>query len=366
MDILEKYCLIQIEKRIQNDLLRNDKIYQRIQNNIILRDSNLYCSFSCNDYFGLSNNLHTIKKTIEYIKKWGFGAGASRLITGNNKLYQKLENKISEYRDFNHSLIFSSGYSAAVGTIPAIVGRQDIVISDKFIHASLIDGIILSKAKHFRFHHNCIKSCEKILSTHRKKFIKSLLIVENVYSMHGDIAPLLEIKNLCKKYNTILLIDDAHGLGVINITVKPDILIGTLSKALGSIGGYICTSQIVRDYLFNYARTLIYSTALPPIALAIAHNNLSIIEKSEQSPLDQAKLFCNIMNMPEPESQIIILPVKDNKHGLILQKYLENNGILVSLIRPPTVLKPIIRLSFSTKHTQQQIYKLCKLLSEFK
>ena len=314
-------------------LYRKPDISDNYKSVYIKRGNKKYICFCSNDYLGLNNNKQVKTAAIKAIKKYGFGAGASRYITGNNHLYQILEQKLSKLKNSDDSIVFGSGYLTAIGVIPALMGNKDLIIADKLIHSCLIDGAKLSGTKFLRFKHNDLEHCQKLLDKNRDKYQKCLIITETVFSMDGDLGEINQLLNLAVKYNCLLLSDDAHGIGIINQKQlykqlnesknkdKKNIYlqIGTLSKAVGGYGGYICANQLVIDYLRNFARTAIYSTALPPAIIAGNLQALKIIEKDQklkEKALENAAYFCHAMNPPPPQSTIVIIIVTQAEKAL--------------------------------------------------
>lgn len=360
--LIEQYVLNELHHLEKNHLLRKLKPIQRLENSIVYHNSQQYISFSCNDYFCLASNPIVKQSAIAAIQKYGLGAGASRLITGNHNLYKVLEDKLAEYHNYESAAIFTSGYMANIGTIAATMNRYDLIIADKFVHASLIDGAHLSKAKLLRFEHNDCNHCETILKTYRHLYRNCLILIDHVYSMNGDVAPIQDIANLSEQYNCWLLADDSHGFGIVKMEHKPDIYIGTLSKSLGALGGYACSSDNVIKYLHNKARSFIYSTALPISIVTGAVVAINIINQHFGEPLHKAKIFCNELNMPEPQTNIVIINLPSNSAALSMQATLAKEGFLVTAIRPPTTLTPRLRFAFTTAHKKEDIIRLCQVI----
>ncbi len=352
------------EENLYRKLVKSD-----VENDIFIkRGAKKLVSFASNDYFNLSQNLQVKKAAILAIEKFGTGAGASRYISGNNSLYSKLEKQIAKFKNCDESIVFSSGYSCAIGVIPALVSKGDLIIADRLIHSSLIDGAKLSGAKLLRFPHNDIHFAAEILKQNRHQFNKCLIITETIFSMDGDIGEVTKLAKLAAEFDAILISDDAHGLFEYQ-SEKCDhfhLKIGTLSKALGSIGGYVAGDKILIDYLRNFAKSQIYSTALPPAVLASASKALQIIKKKNlaQKTLENARYFCNLMNLSEPRSAIVPIIIGDCAKVLEIAHNLEKNGFLIGAIRYPTVEKnkARLRLTFTNKHTKQQIKKLTESL----
>ncbi len=362
--------------------LRELHHYQSIKsgNKRFLIDNNgqKFISFASNDYFSLANNRYIINAAIKAINQYGVGAVSSRLISGNNILYQDLENLIAKIKKTEASLVFSSGYATAISVIPALFDKNDLIIADKLIHSCLIDGIKLSGAKMIRFIHNDISDCDKILQNNRHLFKKSVIISESVFSMDGDLGKVKNLAELAKKYNSSLLIDDAHGLGIVNLenidnyfTEEDDnffLQMGTLSKAVAAIGGYVAGKNVVINYLKNFAKSLIYSTALPPAVLASSIIALQLIENHDfyQKIIKKAQYFCNLLNLNPPSSPIIPIIIGDNEKTMQIATSLKEQGFLVGAIRPPTVAinSSRLRITINLNHSKQDIKNLATAIKK--
>jgi len=353
--------------------LRKLKESAREEGIYVIRGGKKLISFSCNDYLGLSSHLDVKRAATQAIEKYGAGGGASRLITGNNPLYEQLEIILAQTKGTEAALVFGSGYLANIGIIPTLVGKGDLIIVDKLIHASLIDGCKLSGAKLLRFTHNRIASCEKILKLNRNLYKNCLIVTDQVFSMDGDVAPIDELCDLASKYDAWLMTDDAHGLGTIanSNNKKPHLQMGTLSKAVGSYGGYVCASKFVIDYLVSTARSLIYSTSLPPATLASGIAALKIINDNKKlcaKPLENAILFTRLLGIPDATSPIVPIIIGEEDKTVKISQELENNGFLITAIRPPTVPKGTsrLRIAFSALHQEKDIEYLATLIKEMK
>ncbi|MFV9838686.1 MAG: aminotransferase class I/II-fold pyridoxal phosphate-dependent enzyme [Aaplasma endosymbiont of Hyalomma asiaticum] len=320
-------------------------------------------SFSCNDYMGLSTHEQVKQAAIEAIQLYGVGSRASRLVTGNHPLYSELEEKIAKVYNTESALVFSSGYLANIGSISALVGRHDMILADRFVHASSIDGAKLSGATMYRFAHNDVRHCYKVLQEFRSQHENCLILVENVYGMDGDLAPIDELVSLAKDWNAWLAVDAAHGFGMLSVS-QPDIYVGTLSKTTGALGGYACASKVIIDYLLNKARSLIYTTALPPAIIAAASTAIDLYVHQQDVPIRFAKEFCQILGLPAPKSYIVPLIMKDIESAVLGEQELAKRGILVSAIRPPTVPTPRLRFTFTAAHKLIEVHRLCNALKE--
>ncbi|MEK7376298.1 MAG: 8-amino-7-oxononanoate synthase, partial [Candidatus Margulisiibacteriota bacterium] len=242
-------------------------------------DGKKYIDFSSNNYLGLSNHPKIIEAAKNAIDKYGAGSLGSRLLSGSFDIHDELEAKTAEFKQKEAALVFNTGYQANVGIISTLAGKKDMALSDKLSHASIIDGIRLSGASHFRFKHNDMAHLEDVLKRERKRFRHVLIISESVFSMDGDLAPLKQLAGLKKKYDCLLFIDEAHATGVFGktgaglieqerLSDKVDLIMGTFGKAMGSFGAYLACSRLMKNYLINACRSFIYSTALPPVVIA--------------------------------------------------------------------------------------------------
>ncbi len=337
---------------------------------MVKRGAKKYISFCSNDYFGLSQNAAVKAAARKALDKFGVGAGASRYVSGNNGLYRKVESCIARLKNCDDAIVFSSGYQAAIGVVPALVGEGDLVLADKLIHSSLLDGVKLAGAKLVRFRHNDVAHCEHLLKDNIKKYQKILIITETVFSMDGDRGEVAKLLELARKNNCLFLTDAAHQVDFMKVKNYPlHLQMGTLSKAVGAFGGYVAGDKILIDYLRNFAKSAIYTTALPPCILAAAEQSLKIISRKNLAAkvLENAKYFCQLMNLPQSESAIVIIKIGDNKKVLEIAQRVKESGFLISAIRPPTV-EPKgarLRITFSALHNKKQILALSQALKKY-
>lgn len=371
MPAITDFAQGQIQKSIDENRLRALKQNERLEGGYIIRNGQKLVSFSCNDYLGLSHHPEVKRAACEAIEKYGVGGGASRLVTGNSPLYLELEALLATIKGTESALVMGSGFLANIGVIPAFAGRGDLIIADKLVHASIIDGCRLSGAKLLRFAHNDVLSCAKILKQRRKNFKNCLIVTETVFSMDGDIAPIDELYNLAENFDAWLMSDDAHGLGVISVNsgARPHIQMGTLSKAVGSYGGYVCAKKTVIGYLAGAARSLVYSTALPPATLASSIASLKIIMKDKDlsnAPLNNAILFTSLLGMKPAVSPVVPLVLGSEERAVMAAAALESEGFLVAAIRPPTVPNGTSRLrfAFSAWHKEADIERMVRVIKE--
>jgi 8-amino-7-oxononanoate synthase len=332
-------------------------------------------SFSCNDYLNLSRHPTVIKAAVEAAQRYGTGAGASRLVTGNHPLYAELEARLARLKATEAACVFGSGYLANTGIIPALVGSDDLILVDELSHACINAGTKLSGGTVKRYRHADVAHAEALLSAHRASHPLALLVTDGVFSMDGDLAPLHDLANVARRFDAWLLADDAHGLGVVgggrgssfaNGNGGPadvPLQMGTLSKAIGAYGGYLCASRAVIDLMCTRARTFVYSTGLPPPVVAAATAALDIIEQDKAyvaEPLRKASLFTRSLNLPEPQSAIVPLVLGDSDATMAAARSLEEDGFLVVGIRPPTVPPGTARLrfAFTAQHPDAEIERL--------
>jgi 8-amino-7-oxononanoate synthase len=333
-------------------------------------------SFSCNDYLGLSQHPRVKAAAVWAIERYGAGAGASRLVTGNHPLYTELESRLARLKGTAAACVFGSGYLANMGIVPSLAGPDDLVLLDELSHACLWAGAQLTRGRVLTFRHNDVGHAEDILATERGTQ-RALILTDGVFSMDGDRAPLPALAELAQRFDAWLMVDDAHGLGVIGegrgsvaaAGAAVPLQMGTLSKALGSYGGYLCASRPVIELMASRARTLIYSTGLPPAAVAAALAALDILETEPQRvarPLALAREFTGIAGLPEAASAIVPVRLGDAKAALAASQFLAEQGFLVVAIRPPTVPAGTarLRLAFTADHPQDEVTRLAHLVRE--
>ncbi len=348
-----------------------------------------FINFSSNDYLGLANDPQLRKAATAAIDEFGVGAGASRLITGTLSPHLRLEHALAKWKGTEATLCFSSGYAAALGTIPALVGKDDVVVLDKLCHASLIDGAKLSGATLRVFPHNHVGKLESHLEWARREHAgkRVLVITESVFSMDGDRAPLRELIELKKQFGALLMLDEAHAVGVIgsngcglaaaeDLSGEIDVQMGTLSKALGASGAYICGSATLIEWLINRARSFIYSTAPPPAIAAAALAAVDFLTSPEGEErrlllrerirLMQELLPRSELSEEQSAARSAIFPwiVGDEKGALDLAAALQTEGFLVPAIRYPTVAKRAarLRITVTASHEEAHIRALCEAI----
>lgn len=334
-------------------------------------------AFCTNDYLNLTQHPAIKLAASEAIHRFGAGAGASRLVTGNHPLYSQLEERLAHFKESEAACVFGSGYLANTGIIPALMDRNDLIVIDELAHSCLLMGSRLSGAEIKIFRHNDVAHAEEWLAGNRNKFKHALLVTEGVFSMDGDLSPLPELAAIADTHDAWLLCDDAHGIGVVGggrgaafaspLPAKVPLQMGTLSKAIGSYGGYLCASRPVIELMHNRARTLIYSTGLPPATIAAAIAAIDLIERDPDYaalPLRKAKAFTRKTGLPDATSPIVPLIMGDADAALAASRLLEAEGFLVTAIRPPTVPAGTARLrfTFSAAHPDVQVDRLADIV----
>ncbi|MCF6158604.1 MAG: 8-amino-7-oxononanoate synthase [wastewater metagenome] len=362
-------------------LMRECRIIEGTQGPHVHIQGKPYISFCSNNYLGLANHAKIKQAAVEAIHRYGWGTGASRLISGNMMLHEELEKKIAEFKGTEAAILFPTGYMANLGALCTLVARGDIVIGDKLNHASIIDGCRQSGATFRIYPHKNMSQLESLLRK-SSTFRRRLIVTDSVFSMDGDIAPLPDIVNLAKKYDAMLMVDDAHATGVFgqqgkgmieyySLEGKIDIIMGSLSKAVGSIGGFIAGSKCLIEFLRNKARSFMYTTALPPAVcaaslagLTLIQENTSLIDtlwKNITGVRSQLAQFSNTIRVESPIIPIIIGSAED---ALSLSLRLYKNGILIPAIRPPTVPPGTsrLRISLMATHTEEDIHTLTDTL----
>jgi 8-amino-7-oxononanoate synthase len=376
---------VNYELRLQDEagLLRSLFPLEGSQRGLIKTNRKTLIDFSSNDYLGLADHPALIEGAKKAMEKWGTGARASRLMSGDLEIHHRLESAIAALKGKEAGLLFGSGYLANTGIIPALCGSDDVIYSDRLNHASIVDGVLLSRARFYRFRHNDLNHLEDLLKSHRSRYRRALIVVESLYSMDGDLAPVPELLELRGRYAAMLMIDEAHATGVFGVKGEGvisqtgadavDVILGTFGKALGGYGAFVAVSNQMRQFLLNRARTFIFSTALPP---AVIGANLAAVKLLDEEP-ERRSLVCELaselrralkddlgLNTPS-ESQIVPVIVGDSRSALNLAGSLRDAGFFVKAIRPPTVPegKARIRLSVTANHSAGDVRRLLEALS---
>ena len=353
--------------------LRTLKDYEDKDEKFIYFRGKKLLNLSSNNYLGLADNKEI---TAEFLDNCGaqysLGSASARLLTGTLPVYKSLEDTITNLFETEGSLLFNSGYHANVGINSTLAGKGDVIFSDKLNHASIIDGMRLSDGKFFRYPHNDMVALEKLLIRERNNYNNAIIVSESVFSMDGDIADIRALAELKKKYNCILVLDEAHAFGVfgekglgvtevLDVTKDIDLIVGTFGKAIGSMGAFATGKKVLINYLINKARSFIFSTALPPINIAfskwIIENKLPLTFARRERMLELGKKLGS-------ESHIIPVIIGENDRTVEVCDILFENGYFTLPIRPPTV--PVgtsrLRLSLTTEVEEKDLEKLCSIV----
>ncbi|HWX00434.1 8-amino-7-oxononanoate synthase [Collimonas sp.] len=377
MPELLKQIRAQLDALQEQKLLRKRRIVDGPQGPVLDVDGRQYLAFCNNDYLGLANHpaLHAAAQA--GLDKYGVGASASALISGHTSVVEELEQALAEFVGMPRALHFSTGYMANMGTIPALVGVGDVVFSDRLNHACLIDGARLSGAQFRVYPHNDVARLEQLLA--KSSSPRKLVVTDAVFSMDGDIAPLPELLALCEKYDAWLLVDDAHGFGVLGPQGRGSIAhfglkserilyMGTLGKAAGVAGAFVAGDATLIEWLLQRARTYIFTTASPPLLASALLAAVKLMQEEDwrQQHLQQliARLRNGLAGLPWPllpsTTAVQAMIVQDNQLALDLMEGLRQQGIWVPAIRPPTVPKDTarLRISLSATHSNQQVDQL--------
>lgn len=370
-----------LQQRQNGGLTRTRITIQSPQNSLALYNGKQLLSFISNDYLGLANHPKIIAAYQQGADKYGVGSGASPILGGYCYSHQALEEELAEFINYPKVLLFSSGYAANTGAITALFDENDHIFADRLNHASLIDGCLFCKAKFERYQHLNLQDLQKKLEA--SNFANKLICSDGVFSMDGDIAPAKDLADLAKQTNSILMLDDAHGIGTVgkegrgslaqyNLTSNDiHILVGTLSKAFGTFGAFVASNELIIENLLQFARNYTYSTSLPPAIAEASRTSLKIVQQENwrrdhlQELINYFKknalqIGLSITNSHTPIQPIMINPESGQK----IYQSLQEQGILVGFIRPPTVPKNTTRLrvNLTVNHTVEQIdFLLCTL-----
>src|ERR1700687_1847446 len=344
-------------------------------------------NLSSNNYLGLTTHPKLRRAAIDAIRKYGVGAGAVRTIAGTMKLHMELEEQIARFKNVEACVVFQSGFTANAGTVSAVLGKEDLIISDELNHASIIDGARLSRATIKVFKHKDVKDCERILQENANFPGKKLIITDGVFSMDGDIAPLPELCELAEKYNSIMMVDDAHASGVLGRggrgTVdhqqchgRVHIQVGTLSKAIGAMGGYVCGSRDLIDFLYLRARPFLFSTSHPPATAAACQAAFTLLDSPEGERLVK-KLWANTkffkrelkkrgFQFKASETPIIPIHVGDAAKAFEFSKKLFEAGVFAPAVGYPVRAagKARLRAIVSATHKREQLLQAADTLAE--
>ena len=349
---------------------------------IVQIEGKSFLNFASNDYLGLAGDDRLIQAAIAATQAYGTGSSGSRLITGHRELHRELECAIARLKNTEDAIVFSSGYLANLGTIAAIVGKRDLILSDQYNHSSLRSGAIVSGATTLNYAHCDTQDLRTKLTQQRSHFQRCLILTDTVFSMDGDLCPLPQLLDLADEFSCMVLVDEAHATGVMGqtgagcvehfeCTGRSLIQMGTLSKSLGSLGGYVAGSTTLIDFLRNRAASWIYTTGLSPADTAAA---IAAIEIVQHEPQRREKLWQNValfkqliqqhsLELLPSESAIVCLQLPDVETALRIGQTLKDAGIFAPAIRPPTVPTSRIRMTIMATHDRQHIEQLASALS---
>lgn len=383
--------------KVKIDELKRDGVYRKLSVSstpneaIITLNGKRVVNLCSNNYLGFANHERLKKAAKDGIDKYGVGSGAVRTISGNMQIHEELDERLAKFKREEAALVFQSGYMCNVGVIQAVVGRGDLIISDELNHASIIDGVRLSRAEKAIFKHSDMEDLENILKEKRHLYKDVLIITDGVFSMDGDLAKLPEIVKLAKKYNALTYVDDAHGSGVLGengrgtvdhfkLHGQVDFIIGTLSKAIGVVGGYVSSSKEVREWLLNLGRPQLFSTSITPANAAAIIASIDILESTTEYTeklWDNANYLKKLLkekgfNIGNSETPITPIIVGDEAKTIELSKKILERGVFASPILFPTVPRNTARLRLmpTAMHTKKDlkaaveiIYKTSKELN---
>ncbi|MXX10921.1 MAG: 8-amino-7-oxononanoate synthase [Nitrospira sp. SB0667_bin_9] len=356
-------------------LLRKFRIVESPSDTTITIQGRRFISMASNNYLGLANHPGVKQAAIEAIEQWGVGAGAARLVSGTMTPHQQLEQDLARFKQVEAALTFGTGYTTNLGLIPVLIDRDGLILADRYCHASLIEACRLAKATLRVFHHNDVEHLEKLLKK-REKARPTLVVTEGVFSMDGDLALLPDLLALCRQHGGTLVIDDAHGTGVMGkngrgtvehfgLNPRDVIQMGTLSKAIGASGGYVAGTTALKDYLINTAKAFIYTTAQPPAIAAAASAAIRIIQdepaRRERLRTNRNALHAALTDLgfqlTNTQSPILPIIMKSPERAVAMSQTLYEAGVYVPAIRPPTVPKDSsrLRLTVSSDHTEEQL-----------
>jgi len=378
-DSLDAFARQKLNSLEAKSLRRNLTVTHRLSAVEVERSGRRLIDFSSNDYLGFSQHPKLKEAAQAATADYGVGSTGSRLITGNHPLFRELEQRLAALKDSADCVVFGSGFLANSGIIPALMTERDAVFLDELSHACIFYGARLTLGAQHIFRHNDMDHLRELLTAHRANHPHALIVTDGVFSMDGDLAPLGTLGTLADEFDAWLMTDDAHGIGVVGdgrgssfangADHHVPLQMGTLSKAIGGYGGYLCASQAVCELIRNRCRTFVYSTGLPPGPIAAAIAALDLIEADPDMaarPLRLARSFTRALNLPAAESPIVPVVLGDTDHTLTAAKMLEEDGFLVVPIRPPTVPEGTsrLRITFSAAHQEAQVERLAQTIRD--
>ena len=379
-----------LEEKKRQHLLRQRRILESAQGVEIKVDGNNYLNFCSNDYLGLANHPDIVRRFKSAADQYGVGSGASHMVIGHSQAHHQLEERLAAWVGMPRALLFSSGYMANIGVINSLLGRNDFIYEDRLNHASLLDAGLLSGARFQRFAHNNVQDLQRRIGKQEAQHQDfderhGLIVVDGVFSMDGDVAPLPQLAALAQDSGNLLMVDDAHGLGVLGeghgilphfkmTETEVPIYMGTLGKALGTSGAFVAGSELLIETLVQQARTYIYTTALPPATAAASLESLDVINREGGRVADLKNLIRRFqqgarqLDLAIMNSFTAIQPilVGESAVAMDMSQALLEQGVLVSAIRPPTVPQGSARLrvTLSAAHSEDQLDRLLEALDK--
>ena len=382
-----EYVSDQLKELREKGVAPKLRVLEGEQKAVCIFDGREVINLASNNYLGLTTHKALRKAAVEATRKYGAGAGAVRTIAGTMQLHMQLEEQIAKFKNVEACVVFQSGFTANAGTVSAVLGKEDLIISDELNHASIIDGARLSRATIKVFKHKDVKDCERILQENASFPGKKLIITDGVFSMDGDIAPLPELCTLAEKYNCIMMVDDAHSSGVLgrggrgtvdhlNCHGRVHIQVGTLSKAIGVMGGYVCGSRDLIDFLYLRARPFLFSTSHTPATAAACMAAFTLLDSPEGEKLvkrlwNNTKIFKRELKkrgfqFKVSETPIVPIHVGDAAKAFEFSKELFEAGVFAPAVGYPTVAegKARLRAIVSAGHKKDQLVKAADILAE--
>jgi glycine C-acetyltransferase len=370
----------------EQGLFRSMRLLEGEQSGRVILDGRSVLLLCSNNYLGLANHPALKEAAIRGVERYGVSSGASRLVSGNMELHEMLEARIAAFKGTEAALVFNSGYAANTGIIPVLAGKGDVIFSDRLNHASIVDGCLLSRARLVRYPHNDMAALRRLLDETSPSG-RRLIVVDGVFSMDGDLAALRELVALKKEYDALLMVDDAHGTGVLGkggrgsaelcgVMAEIDIQMGTFGKALGSFGAYAASSREIADMLINRSRSFIFSTSLPPAVLATSLAALHLVDSPEGAELRErltrnANLFRGALKAAGYDTmgsvtQIVPVTVGEAGPAMEFSRLLLEEGVFVQGIRPPTVPAGSCRLrcTVMATHTLDDLTRTAEVITK--
>ena len=378
----------ELESRKQKHLYRQRRLLQSPQGTEVQLDNKHYLAFCNNDYLGLANHPDVVRAFQQATNECGVGGGASHLVNGHHQQHHQLEEELAAFTGRDRVLLFSNGYMANIGAVNALLGKGDLVLEDRLNHASLLDAGLLSGARFQRYQHANNDSLSQYLTKPRPEQNRTLVVTDGVFSMDGDIPPLPDLAKSCAKHNAWLMVDDAHGFGTLGKNGggcvehfgfgqdDVQVLVGTLGKAFGTAGAFVAGSELLIETLIQKARTYIYTTSMPPAIAAATRVSLNLLQTENwrrerlaelinRFRMGARQLGYELMDSSSPIQPIVI---GSEEKTLKLAAWLDEQGVLITAIRPPTVPKGTarLRITLCAEHTEQQVDRLLDLLDQAK